>query len=75
MSEIHRGSKVMARTAQNAWVPLRATTGVTDGIDFPIVWLLEEDRWIDVRDADTTPAGALPWPATDVRLATTEEGA
>ncbi|WP_282947175.1 hypothetical protein [Cellulomonas endometrii] len=76
MTDIHRGSRVLARTAQDAWVPLRATTGVTDGVDFPIVWLLEEERWIDVSTDDGgAPADALPWPATDVRLATEEEGA
>lgn len=75
MSEIHRGSRVLARTARNDWVPLRAASSVTDGVDFPIIWLLEEDRWQEAAGPDdSAPADALPWPATDVRLASNEEG-
>lgn len=75
MSMIERGSRVLARTADDTWVPLRATTGVTQGMDFPVVWLLEEDRWADAvaRGLDTRPH-ALPWPADDVRPAKPDTG-
>ena len=66
MSEIEQGSRVLARTAENAWVRLRAASGVTDGVDFPVVWLLEEERWQKaLADGDTSEA--LPFPAEDVR--------
>lgn len=66
MKNIEQGTPVLARTADDAWVRLRATTGVTQGVDFPVVWLLEEERWAQaLADGDTS--AALPFPAEDVR--------
>lgn len=67
MSEIEEGRRVRARTADDTWVTLRATTGIEPGHDFPIVWLLEEDRWEEAlaEHADAR-RHALPWPAEDV---------
>lgn len=46
---------------------LRATTGVEPGFDFPVVWLLEEDRWEQaMAEAQDAQRFALPWPAEDV---------
>lgn len=75
MSSIKPGSRVHARTAEDAWVTLRAATGVTQGLDFPVVWLLEEERWEEAvaRGQDARP-GALPWPVEDVRPAEAVEG-
>lgn len=75
MTSIERGTRVLARTAEDAWVTLRATTGVTQGQDFPVVWLLEEERWEQARQqgSDDFQAGALPWPAEDVRTAEVAE--
>jgi hypothetical protein len=67
MSEIEEGRRVRARTADNTWVTLRATTGIEPGQDFPIVWLLEEDRWEKaLADHADAQRHALPWPAEDV---------
>jgi len=69
MSQIEQGHRVRARTADDTWVTLRAATGVEPGLDFPIVWLLEEDRWEKaLAEHSDAQRQALPWPAEDVEL-------
>lgn len=68
MNEVVPGARVEARTADNQRVHLRAATGVTQGADFPVVWLLEEERWMEAIASGARPEdGAIPWPAEDVR--------
>lgn len=71
MDKIQPGSHVRARTAENRWVTLRAASTVTDGIDFPVVWLLDEEAWTAASEGKAYRPG-VPWPAEDVRV---EEGA
>lgn len=67
MTEIEQGRRVRARTADDSWVTLRATTGVEPGHDFPVVWVLEEDQWEAALAGQTSAQEkALPWPAEDV---------
>jgi hypothetical protein len=67
MTEIKQGRRVRARTADDSWVTLRATTGVEPGQDFPVVWVLEEDQWEAALAGQTNAQEhALPWPAEDV---------
>lgn len=67
MSKVEQGCRVQARTADNTWVTLRAATAVEPGQDFPIVWLLEEDRWKRaLEERADARREALPWPAEDV---------
>ena len=67
MNPIEQGNLVRARTADDTWITLRAATGVQPGLDFPIVWLLEEDRWEKALAEQSDAQGqALPWPAEDV---------
>lgn len=67
MGQIEQGRRVRARTAEDTWVTLRATTGIEPGHDFPIVWLLEEDRWEKALEEQAdAQRHALPWPAEDV---------
>lgn len=64
---IEHGRQVRARTADDTWITLRATTGVQPGQDFPVVWLLEEDRWQKaLAQQGDAQRLALPWPAEDV---------
>ena len=69
MTEISPGSLVLARTAHDSWVHMRATTGVTQGMDFPVVWLVEAQQWIDALPAPGDAPQGIPWPADEVQTA------
>ena len=63
MTSIEPGTIVLIRTADDKQLQRRATSGVEDGLDFPVVWVCTEDEWA-ARNG-STPQG-LPWPAEDV---------
>ncbi len=67
MTSIKKGDVVSARTAEDQWVTLRAASGVTKGLDFPVVWLMEEERWAAAAASDDPRKTAIPWPVEDVR--------
>ena len=63
--EITPGSDVRVRNALDETLRLVATTGVVEGLDFPVVWVCEPDEWTAAQDEDRVPQ-AIPWPAEDV---------
>lgn len=71
MQQIQRGDHVLARDALNKWVPRRALSSAVKGMDFTIVWVCREEDWPGASAGDkiNAEAGAVPWPAEDVRLA------
>ncbi len=71
MVEIKPGSRVLARSAFDAMLERRATTGVVAGVDFPVVWVCTEQEWEAAVSEGTEPE-ADPWPAEDVRPAAFE---
>jgi hypothetical protein len=65
MQDIKPGDQVRALTATKQWIPLRATTAVTDGVDFPVVWLCSDEEWANLDDDDRS---VIPWPAEAVEV-------
>jgi hypothetical protein len=64
MNAVEPGDVVRARTADDQWVVLRATSAVTQGLDFPVVWVLDEERWAAAVSAGRAPSvEGTPWPA------------
>lgn len=67
--EIQRGDVVLARTALDTWVRRRALSGTVKGMDFPVVWVCREEDWERASAESNNPdAGAVPWPAEEVRV-------
>lgn len=66
MADIMKGSRVLARTSSDRLIERRATTGVVDGADFPVVWVCPELEWQQALVAGREP-DALPWPAWAVQ--------
>jgi hypothetical protein len=66
MTDIKKGSRVLARTSSDRLIERRATTGVVDGSDFPVVWICPEQEWqealVSGREQDS-----VPWPAWAVQ--------
>lgn len=71
MQNIKPGDEVRALTATKQWIPLRATTTVTDGVDFPVVWLCSDDDWANLDEGDRS---AIPWPAEAVKVVEKDGG-
>ncbi len=71
--QIESGDHVSVVTAYGDTLARRATTGVVEGHDFPVVWVCTEDEW-DAAQRDGTDPDAVPWPAEDVRAADTQVG-
>jgi hypothetical protein len=65
---IEPGKPVLARTAFGNELRKIATTGVVDGVDFPVVWVSAEADWRNAQERGDEPI-ADPWPAEDVRPA------
>jgi hypothetical protein len=64
--EIQPGMVVEAESASGSWLRRRALTGVTKGMDFPVVWTCSEREWSAAGRDGRAPEG-LPWPADAVR--------
>lgn len=64
-SDIKPGTKVLAHTALDVWVPLTATAPPQQGRDFEVVWLCEDDAWDPA--AIGAPEKVIPWPMEEVR--------
>ena len=67
MLTVYSGAKVIVRTADDQRLPLRATSGVVDGHDFPVVWVCSEAEWERAKKEGRQPQD-LPWPVEDVEL-------
>lgn len=65
VENIKPGDEVRALTATQQWIPLRATSAVTQGVDFPVVWLCSDEDWENVQEGDRA---AIPWPAEAVEI-------
>ena len=65
---IRPGERVLARTALDEWVKMRAITGIVPGQDFPLVWVCDEQEWQASQAEHRAPRGD-PWPADEVRPA------
>lgn len=63
---INPGDKVLVRTAFGDEVERRALSGVTQGLDFLIVWVCEEGEWTRAQASGADPVG-VPWPAEAVQ--------
>ncbi|HEX6872667.1 MAG TPA: hypothetical protein VF163_16340 [Micromonosporaceae bacterium] len=63
--KIGAGTPVNVTTASGEQVRMIATSGLTRGRDFPVVWVTTPDDFENARrtGADMDP---LPWPASDV---------
>lgn len=66
--DIAPGDRVRAFTAAQQWIPLRAVTTVERGLDFPVVWVCDDEDWQSVNDG-SRPEGAIPWPAESIEEA------
>lgn len=74
--DIEPGDFVEVLDAGGKWLRRRALSGVVDGRDFPVIWVVEPDRYehaaterVPMRWEPRVreyPAG-LPWPEEDVR--------
>jgi len=61
---IAAGDYVIARSWAGEF-ERRAVTGVTDGRDFPVVWVCTPEEW-EAAQAEHREPASLPWPAEDV---------
>jgi hypothetical protein len=68
MSEIRRGDAVVVRDAWGKRLRRRALSGITEGRDFPVIWVCREQEWDAASAEDRRPVG-VPWPVEDVELA------
>ncbi len=69
---IEPGSQVLVRAAGGEALPRRAVSGIERGLDFPVVWVCQQDEWEAAQSEDRDPE-AVPWPAEDVTPATDEQ--
>lgn len=60
------GSPVIAVSRWEGELHWIATTGVTRGVNFPVVWICSPGEWEASRREHRDPE-AVPWPARDVR--------
>ena len=74
MSEVQRGDRVLAASADGITRQLRATSGVIAGGDFAVVWVCTENEWAAAQAEDRDPEG-IPWPADDIKVAEDERAA
>lgn len=60
---IEPGTRLLAHTALDEWVPLTAVSKPQQGQDFDVVWVCEDWEW----DPAGPPAqGLIPWPVVEV---------
>ena len=62
------GMRVVVHSSISGDLDRRATTGIEDGEDFPVVWVCKEEAWDELKAHGTKP-DSVPWPAEDVRPA------
>jgi hypothetical protein len=60
-----RGDWVVVRTASGGELSKRALTTVTQGNDFPVVWVARPDEYL-AAEREGREAEGVPWPAEDV---------
>lgn len=71
MKSISYGDLVVATDAEGIPLPKRALGGITQGVDFPVVWVCREEEWEAAQQQGRDPEG-VPWPAEDVQHRTEE---
>lgn len=71
VSDIRRGTRVFAASADGIDRELRALGEITAGGDFAVVWVCTEREWAAAESESREPDG-VPWPADDVRVRTDE---
>lgn len=64
---IKPGDKVLVTTAFGDVAERRALSEVTQGLDFLVVWVCDEQEWAAALAEEQDPRGT-PWPAESVRL-------
>jgi hypothetical protein len=73
LEEVKAGDPVIVRDAEGEFLPRIATTGVTKGDDFLVVWAARtEEVARALREGDVPEQ--VPWPATDVWIPGEEPG-
>jgi hypothetical protein len=68
MIDVSVGDLLWVRTADGKMLERRAASGVTDGEDFPVVWVCRLEAW-DPMQPEACKARAVPWPADAVERA------
>jgi len=63
--EIHRGSRLLVRTALEAQLPVRALGPAEQGHAFKVVWVCREGEWERAQSEGRQPIAA-PIPEVDV---------
>lgn len=66
--EITAGTLLVVTTASGEEVPMRATGHPVRGRDFPVVWVCTEDEF-QMAEASGKSMEGVPWPLTDVKVA------
>jgi hypothetical protein len=59
------GMRVIAHSSISGDLERRATTGIEQGEDFPVVWVCTEEAWVELKASGMQP-NSIPWPADDV---------
>lgn len=67
LRDVEPGMPVVVRDAWGALNERVATSGVTRGADFVVIWVARRDEWEAAR-REGRVAEQVPWPAEDVWL-------
>lgn len=67
LAELKASDPVTVRDAGGEYLPRIATSAVTEGGDFLVVWVARAEEWTRALQEGDVP-DQVPWPATDVWL-------
>jgi hypothetical protein len=73
LNEVKDGDPVTVRDAEGDFLPRIATTGVTRGGNFLVVWVARAEEMARALREGNAPE-QIPWPATDVWVPGEEPG-
>jgi hypothetical protein len=71
MEAFNRGDVIIVRDARGRELRKRALGPVVQGGSFEVLWACREEEWLSAQ-AEGREAEGMPWPAEDVRIASTE---
>lgn len=65
--EIRAGTLLDCETAGGGHVHMIALGSVTQGYDFPVVWVCTQEEWARAQEAQDEADG-IPWPYSSLRV-------